>query len=505
MIDGNHTRARLVLTALIALVGASSCAAPDAIPGPEDVLGAPAGEPVWGLGFGANVQDQHAFDVALDASTDTIVTTMGFFSTITIPGFDPFTSAVSRNVVVVKYAATGSKALWAAPIYASGEITRSVVDIDFKGNSVVAGGFNNTLDIPVPGESPLTATTAGSYDAYIVKIDPQGKPTWVLSFGDLGTAEEFVTDVATDGDGNIVIVGVAKGNQFSFGAADVAPPKVSDADIFVAKFDPGGKPLWAKRVGLAGSPIWQDPAVTVAVSRVDGSIIVAGSHAGTLDFPPQQLAKTGDADGFVVKLDPQGGGLWQRTFGTTGRSQRVTNVAYGSNGEVLLTGWFSGSVSLDGEVLESYEDTEDLLVAKLDANGKRVWSRGYGHAGKQAGNFVAFDARGQVVVVGSFAGVLELFGNDALVNGGIENPPSVTPINDVFAAKFSANGTPFWARAYGDNMAQSATGAVLWKDADGGDRAIIVGTNNGTLNLGEGIPSVVSQGAEDAFIMSITH
>jgi hypothetical protein len=317
-----------------------------------------------------------------------------------------------------------------------------------------------------------------------------------VQFGDIYT--QFVTDVATDGEGNIIIVGLAGGETFAFGPG-VDAPKVTDADIFVTKLDPAGQAIWAKRVGRAGSIVWNDPTATVAVSRADGSIIVGGSHGGTLDFPPQQLSAAGTEDGFVVKLDAQGNGLWHMTFGDKDRRQRVTSVAYGSTGEVLLTGWFSGSVTLGGEVLTSYQDSEDLLVAKLNADGKHAWSRGYGHLGVQMGNSVHFDARGNAVVIGSFTGDIDLFGNDTLINTAVDT------YADVFAAKFNTNGNPGWGRSYGDVYMQIAHGAVLWKDSDGQDRAIIVGANTGTIDVGQGMQSVASTGYEDAFFLSITH
>ncbi len=496
------TKMRQARTCLLAgsLVSmfAASCAAPDAQPGPPDEpVVANRGDPQWALGFGESTADQHAYDVALDPSTDTFVMTLGFFSSIVIPGLAddlPFLpGGVSRNILVTKYAATGSQPLWALALKSDAEMIRSVVDIDFQGNTIVAGGYNGTL--AVDGHTPRL--TVGSYDAYIVKISPSGQPLWVHTFGN--NMENFITDVATDGDGNIIVVGFARGDAFDFGPG-VSAANVSSEDIFVAKLDSAGTALWAKRVGRAGSPDWFDPTATVAVSRADGSVIVGGTHSDTLVFPPLQLPLLGIDDGFVVKLDAQGNGLWQKTFGTKDRWQRVADVAYAPSGEVLLTGSFSGEVSLGGSNLEGYINTFDLLVAKLDANGEHVWSRGYGHDGKQLGNHVSLDARGNVVVIGTFDGVIELFDKDAIISANVASSST-----DVFAAKFSPNGTPLWGRAYGDRETQNTGGAVLWTDSDGEDRAIVVGMNRGTMSAGAAASSAISTGLEDAFVMSIAH
>jgi hypothetical protein len=502
MIGNSFARAAHTSLVFAVIVSLWGCAAPDARPATEEEKGAPAGEPLWGLGFGEAATDQHCFDVALDQSTDTVVATVGFFGSLTIPMIDTFTATPARNVAVVKYAASGSQALWAKPIYATAEITRTTVDVDFQGNTIVAGGFNGTLTIPTLSPTGI----ASDFDAFIAKFDPAGNPLWVHTFGEL--LSQFVTDVATDGEGNIIVVGLAEGVAYKFGKdaadMDVTPPASTAADIFVAKFDSAGKVVWAKRVGLAGSPLWYDPTVSVAVSRTDGSIIVGGSHGDTLDFAPQQVALVGVQDGFVVKLDAQGEGLWQMQFGDKDRAQRVTNVAYTPSGEVFLTGWFSGAVSLGGEILESHKLSADLLVAKLDANGQHVWSRGYGHLGTQMGSSVTVDEKGRAIVLGSFTGDLEFFGKDTLINTALDTT------SDIFAVKFSANGTPFWGRSYGDLDPmkpdnQTVGGAVLWKESGGEDRVIIVGMNRGTIDLGEAVTPLASQGAEDAFMMSITH
>lgn len=524
MIGKSRSEQPRIVIAALALLFAGSCAAPDAVPSAEKTepdplpdsgsdagsdadAGSdspdvdpvpPAGLPKWGKGFGVVGSDQHAFDIALDSSTNTIVTTMGFFGELLIPGVAggiPFKSGGSRNILVVRHAAESGDASWAAPINSPSEIVRSVVDVDTQGNIIVAGGFNGTLTIG----ALAPAATVGSYDAYIAKFDPNGEPLWVRTFGD--HTAQFVTGVGADDKGNIVVVGLASGNATTFGPGVVAP-KNTDADIFIAKFDPDGTAVWAQRVGLAGSSAWQDPTATVAVSRVDGSILVGGMTGGTVDVPPLQLAAGGVRDGFIVKLDPQGKGVWQQSFGAKGREQRVSRVAFGPMGEALLTGSFAGEVMFASETLKSFENTDDLLVAKLEADGALAWAHGYGNVGKQVGTFCAFDEKGQAVVVGSFAGVLELFGNSALVN------PDINLSTDVFAAKFGADGTPFWGRAFGDKFYQVAGGAVLWKDksdSEHEDRVILAGMNNGTMDLGVDVLPIASAGLEDAFLLSLTH
>lgn len=531
-----------LLSALGLLMSMNSCAAPDAQPGPEikptggagaggagggsgggstggdggsGPVEPPAGNPVWALGFGA-VNDQQSFDVA-SASPTSVVATIGFIGSIGVPNVGMFTPGNPnvRNILVASFANDGTGAIWGQHIKCAGEITRSVVTVDSLGNTIVAGGFNGSLELE---NLDPTLPAASNYDAYIAKFDPTGKPTWVQPFGE--TYFEYVTDVATDGDGNIIVVGVTEGDAYKFGTTmegiDVMPAPVTmnplDDNIFVAKFDPNGKVIWAKRLGLAaenniaaGAANWLDPAVTVTVSPKDGSIIVGGAFEQTITLGSDQITAKGHQDAFIAKFGADGKNDWHMEFGDDGVSQRVRSIALTSTDEIVVTGWFQGTIPFAGEgnSLKSYKNTKDLLVLKLAADKTLLWARGYPSPGDQMGTTVLVDQKDQPIVLGSFTGVLDLFNGQTLVN------TNFGPITDLFSAKFSANGTPFWAHAYGDLMGktpdnQNVGGAVLGKNGTE-DLAIVAGMNRGTLDLGGNIDPLQSLGAEDAYLMAITY
>jgi hypothetical protein len=484
----NLGRTRLVMALSLAVLGAIGCAAPDAVPGKGNSNHVPpkqdGGNPGWGRGFG-DANPQRGYDIAIDKTTSTAVMSFSLEGTVNVDNVGPFTTLGGLDLLVVQISATTGAPIWAKQLGDAFETTRSVVDIDFKGNVIVAGGFDSMIDIGTG-----LATSAGVRDAFVAKFDASGNPQWLRSFGD--PSQQFVTGVATDGEGNVIVVGYAEGGAFPIG--DITPAPVTGGDIFIVKLDPAGTPLWAQRIGASTSSDPMEPVATVAVSRADGSIIIAGSHASALAFPELQLPFLGTQDGFVAKLDPFGKGLWGKAFGQTGAYQRVYGVSIGPVGEVLVTGGFQGEVSLGGETLDGRPDDLNLLVAEIDANGNHVWSGGYGTSGDQVGREIMFDSKGNVLVIGAFEGVLEFFGEGALINADVDARW------DVLGVKFDGEGAPIWAKAYGDAENQYGLAAVL--DAD--DDAIIAGTNMGTFDLGEGIPAVVTNGVEDAFVLSIS-
>lgn len=536
-------RGAWMLSALGLLVGAYACAAPDAKPGratpadggidatsgsggdggggsgaggqdaepPKEPV---AGVPLWAKGYGStgNV-DQRAFDVALGPTPDSVVATMWFYqSTLGLDPVGMYTATNTSDVVVAKFGISDKGTPeWARHIKSDGGVIRSVVEVDAKGNTIVAGGFYGFLTIDA-----LMPPKGINFDAYFAKFNSAGEPVWVQTFGD--DNHQIITDVAIDGSGNIIVVGVTEGAAYKFGMTSVggelSPPPIDSMaptkdDLFVAKFDPDGKIIWANRFGTAGNRNdgpqlgeWHDPVVTVAAST-SGAIIVGGAFSQSATFGATKVTAKGTDDGFVTKLDADGNTLWHVTFGNTSRVQRVRSVAFTSTDEVLFVGSVHGKVDIDGVELQSYQDSEDALVAKLSKDGKVVWANGYGLLGKQQATTVLLDGKDQPIVFGTFVGAI-----DFAKNGGAIVDTTVGNATDLFMAKFSASGTPFWARRYGDIDSvgvdnQDMGGATLAKDGDK-DVAIVAGMNRSSMDLTP-LPPLKTAGYEDVFLMSVTY
>ncbi len=468
----------------------------------------------WARGIGSAMNDERAFDVALGPTPDSVVATVWFNqSTIGIDPVGTFTATGAADVLLVNFTVSDGFAKWASHIKCTGGVIRSVVESDANGNTVVAGGFNGVMTVDGLAPSPA----ASNYDAYFAKFDSAGNPLWLQTFGEVH--HQLISDVAVDGEGNIIVVGVTEGGPYKFGTTiagvDNVPSPVDTAnpnkdDLFVAKYDPDGKIIWARRFGIAGNRDdgpqlgdWRDPVITVAASRTDGSILVGGAFSEVATFGATKVSASGVDDGFVTKLDANGNTLWHVTFGDTNSVQRVRSVAFASANDVVLTGSFQGTIDIDGVELKSYQNSADVLVAKLTSDGKMGWAKGYGLSGRQQGTTVLVDANDQPVVFGTFVGAI-----DFTKNGGIIIDSSAGKEVDIFMAKFSPSGVPSWARQFHDVDSVGGNyldmgGATLAKDGDK-NVAIVCGMNNSSMNLAP-LPPLKSAGYEDAFLMSVTY
>ena len=206
------------------------------------------------------------------------------------------------------------------------------VSVDPAGNSYVAGSTGGSLD----GNASV-----GGNDLFLIKFDPDGNKLWSRQAGTSGN--DYAKAVATDNDGNAIVVG------YTYGSFD-GNPNVGQMDLFVVKFDPYGNTLWSRQMG---TPTW-DSANAVATDG-DGNIYVAGETYGGLDGN----INAGAWDLILVKFDKLGNKQWTRQMGGAG-DDSANGVITDGKGMIYAVG---GSSSSGGPL--------GYLVVKYDSAGNR--------------------------------------------------------------------------------------------------------------------------------------
>ena len=218
-----------------------------------------------------------------------------------------------------------------------------------------------------------------------------------------------------------------------------------------------------------GDPAWDDDeALDVAVDA-QGNVIIVGFFDGNLDFGCGTVTSGGWADAFAAKLSPDGDCLWSRGFGDS-NYQVAFGVAVDGQGNVLVVGRFAGNIDL-GAGLMTGAGGWDAFVAKLDPDGNALWSKRWGDSANQEARAVAADASGNLRVIGSFAGTTDF---DGTVYGasGI----------DAFVVDLGPTGSVLWAKAFGGNNNQE--GVDIAVDANG--NALFAGRFRGDIDMGGG-------------------
>jgi hypothetical protein len=287
---------------------------------------------------------------------------------------------------------------------------------------------------PAPPTVTLSLAPAASPALGAVRSSHPGasllRPVWARRLG--GEGDQRVEGLAVDGAGNVAIVGYFEQTaDFGAGALSTAPDEQA---MFVALLDERGQARWSRAFGATKAQPGS-PRVFVAFDP-DGELVVAGAFSTpTLDLGLGPLARAGDTDVFVAKLDTFGRTRWARRFG--GRDwQALVGLAVDASGGIVLAGTFvDGTLDFGLGALPN-AGRSDLFVAALDPRGAARWSRGFGGAGIDDAVALAVSAQGEVVVAGTFEKTIDFGGETLVSEGGPE----------LFVAALDAQGGARWSR-----------------------------------------------------------
>jgi hypothetical protein len=153
----------------------------------------------------------------------------------------------------------------------------------------------------------------------------------------------------------------------------------------------------------------------------------------------------------------------------------IADTAAAADGGIYVVGKTTSST--DGQVLKG---EQDLVLAKYDSNGNRLWSRVLGAADSAEGASVAVDADGNVIVTGQVTGGL---GDTTQVGG-----------TDSIAVKYNSAGVEQWTQRFGGTGDDKATDVAV-----GADGTIYVAGKAASAFGGEAHQG----GASDGFVRAI--
>jgi len=226
-----------------------------------------------------------------------------------------------------------------------------------------------------------------------------------------------------------------------------------------------------------------DYATEIAIDG-EGNVIVAGYFEGTVDMGGGTLTSAGAWDIFVARFDAAGNHIWSKSFGDA-THQYVYGLIIDTFGDIIIAGSFYGTVDFGGGLLVSAGGS-DMFVAKFDASGNHVWSKRFGDsASNQSCTGIATYGSGyRFVLTGFFYGNVD-FGGGALTSAGL---------GDVFVAKFDAAGNHRWSQRFGGAGEEQGMQIVV----DDAGIVTMAGAFRDSLDLGGG--ALTSVGQRDIFV-----
>lgn len=444
-------------------------------------------------------------DVALAVTTDATgnVYVTGYFNgTVDIdpgPASLNLISAGGQDCFISKFNSSGSL-IWAKQIGGSSLEQGNSIFVDASNNVYVGGTWCTTVDFD-PGAGIDNRTVSGATDAFILKLDASGNYVWASCFS--GTGNEQVLGLTVDGSGNVYSTGFwYETCDFDPGAGTYsiqASVTNTNSSCFISKLNASGAFLWAGEIG--GGQFHEGHGIAVDGT---GNVYVGGYFIGGTDFDPGAgvysipLGSGGSEDAFVCKLTTAGAFVAAVKFAGTG-VDRCNALALDASGNVVVTGFYSGTADLDpgaGTANATSVGLKDIFVAKLTSSLVYVWSASFGGTADDIGNAVMSDASDNVYSVGYFQ-------NTADFNPGAGTANLVSSGNyDAYLSKLTSAGAYSNAYKFGGTVGDYGFGL----NVDGPANNIYsCGHFGGTCDFdpGAGVANLVSAGTQDLFIQKM--
>lgn len=323
------------------------------------------------------------------------------------------------------------------------------------------------------GRSQSSRTRPAEYQPLEPRCLMAGDFVWADQFG--GAASESGQAVAADGSGNVYTVGSFSGTvDFDPGPAVLNITASGPQDGFVTKLNSAGALVWVRTFGGTGN-------ISPNALELDyaGALLITGSFTGTADFDPGPgtrnfTATGGSLNGFLSKIDFDGGLIWTRQLGGTG-----AGVTLGQDAAVFVTGSFTGTRDFNPGpgIARMSAIGEDGYILKLDGGGNYIWAREFNGANSTARCLVrdvVIDEAGNVLSTGQFQGAFDFDPGTRTTN--LSTP---TLFSDAFVSKLDAAGNFVWVKQLSGPGTQ--TGMQIELDYLG--QPVIAGDFSGTADF----------------------
>ena len=290
--------------------------------------------------------------------------------------------------------------------------------------------------------------TAGSFHAFIMKLNPAGDAIVYSSVFGGGDYDDYGSSIAVDQSGSAYITGRTFSSNFptTTGALQTTfgnPSNHRAADAFVTKFSPDGASfVYSTYLGGSGG----DFGDGIFVDASGAAYITGSTGSPNFSVTPGalQTSLAGMSNAFVAKLNAAGTNLVYSTYLGGKCLDEGHAITIDASGNAYFTGTtmsaeFPTTPGAIQTTLKSYpcsSQNGDVFVSKINSTGTSLlYSTLLGGTGDDQGNGIAIDSSGNAYIVGTTQS------SDYPVVPGSYRTTSSGGIIDAFVSKLNPTGT----------------------------------------------------------------
>jgi hypothetical protein len=268
-------------------------------------------------------------------------------------------------------------------------------------NSIVIGNNNRLLVTgSATGSSAYVDQDSIVFDhiagCFLVAMDLDGNVQWTTSWG--GSSTDFSSDLATDFDGNVVVVGNFISDTIRIDTFSVAKHSTGtvDSDSYVIKFSANGLPMWL----ASGTSNDNDFMPTVAIDG-GGSIYIGLEFlAASFNYDAQfNIARSMPfGTPCIMKLNAEGVQEWVQC-GSGDQAGSITDLQVDQQGNVYSLGWLRGQSIQFDELSVASRGLYNTYIGKISSSGNFTWLQAGGSSGIDFPKSLALDNKDGLVLV----------------------------------------------------------------------------------------------------------
>jgi hypothetical protein len=321
----------------------------------------------------------------------------------------------------------------------------------------------------------LTVSNYGMYDLLLINYNSDLTVNWQKNYG--GSWNDFANDVIPTSDGGFIVLGGSRSGV----SGNKSTPNYGWNDIWLIKCDANGNKQWEKIYG------GNYPEDAVKIKEINNNYYIFGTSQSGVTGNKTSPNK-GGADYWVIKTDNQGNIIWDKSYGGS-YPDYLNDVIVDENNNIYLAGYSSSNISGDKSQnnFDTTNNTTDIWVVKINANGDIIWDKSYGDDSNNAN--VSFVKKGNYVYL-----AFNIYGSATPNSGNVTSQTTNnTSGSDFLLMKLDTAGNILWDKNYGGDLSENLSKFIVINNS-----LILAGLSDSNIS---GNKTENSRGGNDAWFV----